>query len=486
MLPFLLFLGFHVSLTSPAPLPWSVARGQDVQGLPYFHAQNTDKDGSLIAARLAGASQGVSDTRSLTYNITRFADASYQADVAQFTLSLYNSLPPSPLLVMNSHPLVISSVHRVALYTAEALHAPVLPAQTLAFAQSLSQACSATQGGARIVILGCDFGYDGGWLWLKPNTHVGVPPSHLTAMANASSLLLLRATDSDTYLGVVGCKGGSSSGGGGPVAVVVVHSSLRDFASQPSLHPFAAALWAEVVAAGLTPNTTLTDTLHQWEWGLPDATIEAYHRAWVGDLGKDPGAFHALEGGVVDGYAAVPALWTAYLGAQGLQPRGVSIQSYWTAFPALDRADAVIPFPAYAFFKPDWHPLADLALTALEGIVAAAPGGNIAAVRNHTRAFINTVGSSTETQGVAFLANGALGGGEFGLCVLGLDCEPGAPASTQCFNASAPVPPAHVQAAQALGGISGGKDPLQFIPLTLQQAMAALAPWKEAAAVWRQ
>lgn len=83
------------------------------------------QDGSLVAARLAGATNGVSDTRALELNVTRRADAAYLNDVADITLALYNSVGNGPFLELASGPLVISSVHRAALYVGEVLPTPL-------------------------------------------------------------------------------------------------------------------------------------------------------------------------------------------------------------------------------------------------------------------------------------------------------------------------------------------------------------------------
>ena len=450
-----------------APLPWRVERLADLPGgVPFFHASNTDKDGSLIAARLAGATRGVSDTRALAYNISRYADAAYAGEAALAAAALYAAAAPSSLTLSLAGPLVVSSVHRAALYVAEALHAPVLPAQALAFAATLAQACAATRGGAVLALLGCDYGEDAGWLWLKPAAPAGIPAAHTAAMARASRLVLVAATDGEDFLGSLAC-----SGGGGQL---YIHPSLQAFARAPG-SPGAAALWAEVLAAGgpapLAPGQG--QALRQWEWGLPNATLAAYASAWAG---LHPGGPQAtlLQGEVVAGYLGVPALWRAYLAKNGVAPRGVSVEGYWVAAPALARADGVLPFPAYAFYKPDWHPVYSAAAAALGGIVAQR---GAAAAAPHTRLFLNAVGSPSEREGGRALLEGALGGA--GTCVYGLDCADAPAGGVQaCWAGEAsPLAQAHVLAARALANASALLPPQAWLPLSVEEAADALAPF---------
>ena len=359
-------LALLVSITTPRataqlpPLAWAISDEGPLLGADHWwHPADTDKDGSLVAARLAGATYGVADTRALNYvNVTRKADAAYFADVAAATTALYEHAA-GPLLVTDGGPLVIGSVHRLVLWAAETLHAPVLPAQAIAFADSWAQACDAAAGGNMTVLVGCDFGYDGLWLWLKPARAGGVPPAHLAAMARASSLVLLRATDGDSYLGAHACS---------EAPLLYVHSSLASCAADPAAFPHAAALYAASLPLAPLPAGVNGSSLRQWEWGLPDETVAAYEAAWAG-LGKAPGAAVRAEGGVVPGYLATPGLWAAYLRLNGRSPQGLSLYSYWTAQPALDRADATLPLPAYALFHPGFTSIVDAANATLAALV---------------------------------------------------------------------------------------------------------------------
>ena len=447
---FLSLLALH-----PACSFWSLTRLPDLcGGIPYWQAANGDKDGSIVAARLAGATSGVSDTRLLATTVTRRADGTYAGDVASLVAALYASAA-GPLL--NASTLVVGSVHRAALYAAEALHAPVLPAQTLAFADTLEQACAASNSGESLVLTGSDYGFDGLWLWLKPASAAGIPPAHLAALSAAAQLLLLRATDGDEYLGSVPC---GASGGG----FLAIHSSLRDLAAAPG-RPATAALWQRVQPLLQPLNGT---PLRQWEWGLPDATVAAYRAAWAA-LGRPAAAVTVLQGEVVDGFLAVPLLWARYLANNGVQQaRGVSVNGYWVALPALERLDGVLPFPAYAFYKPQWHPLYDAALAALRG-AAAAIGAPTAA--NHTRLFINGVGADTEREGATLLLKEGLGvAGSAAACQWGLDCPPAAVAS--CAGGVGVA--AHEAAARVLAEKGGLVPERQWEALTVAQVAEAM------------
>jgi len=449
---------------TPAPAPplsWDI-HSSTLLGVPYYLPAGGDKDGALVAARLAGAARGVCATRELAINVTRRADAAYASDVAARIAALYEAAADGPRALLRlgaGAPLVVGSVHRAALYAAEALHAAVLPAQTLAFADTVAQACAAARGGDSVVLVGCDGGYDGIWLWLKPARAAGLPPAHASALARAGALLVVRATDGDGYEGTYAC------GGGG---VLAIHSSLRAFAAARGF-PRAAALWA-ALAPALTPVSPAdAAALGQWEWGLPNVTVAAYRDAWAA-RGGAAADFHVAQGGAVAGFAAVPRLWARYLAANGVRgaPRGVSINSYWIAQPALERADGALPFPAYAFWKPDWHPLWDGARAALAAAVNAS--GAPAAAR-HARAFVNDAGSATDAQGVAALwaAAGVAAGAT---TVVGYDCPP-----APCVDAAGrPAPPAHAVAAEALRNATGELLPERdWAPLGVDDVVDALA-----------
>jgi hypothetical protein len=459
LLPLALSLCWHPA--SPLPPSWTITRDDNAfANVPYFSPSNCDKDGSLVAARLASAVRGVSDTRAQALNISRYADASYADQVAELTLSFYKAAL-SPLLTMRGAPLVVGSVHRVALYLAETLHAAVLPAQTLMFAANVSQACDAARGGDSIVLVGADFGLDALWLWVKPARVEGVPPAHMNALRVASELVLVRVTDAGSYLGTFLCPSG---------AQLTIHSSLRSFA-EASGNPQLAALWAAIEPAMQPVSPTTASALRQWEWGLPDATLEAYSAAWS-SLGRLPSEISVVEGEEVAGYSAVPRLWEAYLDKNGVRPRGIDVLSYWIAQPALERADGVLPFPAYAFYKPEWHPLFDNASAAL-GMIIEQTSAALAAP--HSRGFITTAGSSTDVQGILSLWE-LHNVSALATTIVGFDTPP----AQSTDGHGRPSSPAHAVAALALQNVPALLPPRAWLPLTPSEAIRALM-WSEKA-----
>jgi len=334
---------------------------------------------------LAGATFGVSDTRELAYNFSRRVDATYFFDVAQFVLNLYISTVqnyPNSLVNISGGPIVVSSIHRLGLYSSEALHAPLLSAQALGFADTWAQACNATFGGEIIAIVGCDGGYDGLWLWLKPGSAAGVPDAHKYHLMFMSELILIAPTDGDVYLGIVNCSNYGHGNG-----ILYIHSSLESFANS-GFDPKVAALYSQVTIYPLPTGVTGT-TLRQWEWGIPNVTIQAYQDVWT-SLGKSISTITVLQGGVVQGFQATPNVWKNYLQKNQVTPRGMSIYSYWIASPALDRMDGTLPMPAYAFWKPDFTMVYDTAISFLNPIVSQF--GN----STHLRFFMNNIGSTTD------------------------------------------------------------------------------------------
>jgi hypothetical protein len=416
----------------------------------------------------------VADTRALSFNAsaTRYADASFASDVAAEVSALYSAAAAqgSATLQLSGGAVVVSSVHRLALYAAEALHAPVLPAQTLAFAQSWQGACSAAASGS-IVLVGCDFGMDALWLWIKPGSVASIPAAQVQQLNRSSTLLLLAATDGDEYLGSVQCSSASS-------AALLVHSSLASCAASPQSFPKVAALLAEAEPLAPLPPGCNSSSLRQWEWGLPSATLAAYAELWS-SLGKPSSSLRVLQGGVVPGYLATPLLWEAYLRKNGRAPRGVSLYSYWMAQPSVDRADATLPIPAYAFYKPAFTTVWAAANATLHRVLAA-QGGNVSLVASHSRAFMNGIGSSSDVQGaqLLFAAAGLPQGPESAWLSVGLDCPP-----ATCTDAlgSQLLPCAHAKAADVLQQLQQQQQPEQqqapFVPLSVAEVAAAVAPF---------
>lgn len=103
------------------------------------------------------------------------------------------------------------------------------------------------------------------------------------------------------------------------------------------------------------------------------------------------------------------------------------------------------------------------------------------AVGEHTRAFVNTVGSAQDPAAVEALLSfwgllepPAAGGGAW--VSVGLDCPP---AACTTVNGSAALPCAHVYAAAALEGLAGPEadSASAFVPLTVPEVLAALEPY---------
>jgi hypothetical protein len=467
-----------------APLDWSVSNLGPLAGArTYYHAANGDKDGSIVAARLAGATAGVADTRALNYppTFTRYADASYFNDVAALTASLYEeavlSAPASSPALLSNATVVLGSVHRLVLTAGEAMHAKVFPAQVLAFADTWDSACSAAQDGNTVVMVGCDFGADFLWLWIKPATAEGVPPAHVDALRGAEQAVLMRATDSDDFVAAYPC-GGSSASLESSGVLLAIHSSLAGCAAAPSEYPRVSALYAQAKPsfAPLPANMT-GDSLRDWEWGLPDVTIAAYTALWSVTLGKDPSLLQVLQGDVVSGYLAAPQLWAAYLAANGIaQPRGITVADYWVAQPAVDRLDGTLPFPAYAFYKAEWHPVFSAANATLAQAVEAA-GGDAYATGLHTRVYVNGVGSSTDLQGAQLLLAGFSDMNASAWLSYGLDCPP---AVCTAADGKTAVDCPHVHAAKVLANTTAGEagagllPPQAWVPLTQAQVAGAV------------
>eukprot|EP00040_Diaphanoeca_grandis_P029989 m.176544 g.176544 ORF g.176544 m.176544 type:complete len:554 (-) comp31849_c6_seq3:33-1694(-) len=446
-----------------ADLDWNIKDLGVLDGAKtFFHPTQTFTDGSIIAARLAGATHGVSDLRNLYYDTGKFrrADATMLSDVSQFVSNLYVNVSttfPKALLNLSGGPVVVSSVMRSALYAAEALHAPLLSGQTIAFADTWDQACNASQDGNVVVLVGWDGGYDGLWLWLKPGTAAGVPNAHRAQLKLASELLLVAGTDSDDYVGMYNCseKGHQTNNG-----VLYIHSSLQAAAkSNLSYVAKVTALYNQAAPFPPLPSGVTGDTLRQWEWGLPTQTIQAYRDVWQ-SLNKPANTVTVLQGDVVSGYTSTPCVWEKYLQRNNVTPRGVTVYSYWIGTPALDRCDRTLPIPAYAFWKPNYHPIYDVAKALLLSMVHTL-GATTTAL--HTRLFVNNVGSTTDVpQGVELLMNQTQLSAKGVWVSNGYDVP-----EIKCVNlANNQVPCAHEVAALVLQNLTSTPQPT-WCPLTV-------------------
>ncbi len=387
---------------------WSIEHSATLDGALFIHPVTTDKDGGIVAARVASALGGLgiaatSDSRGALITPTRMSDGTYVDEVADFVVDdLYGALaqagaPDQGLLGTNT--LVLTSVHRFGLYVAEALHARLLPLQFMTFAADWSQVQSAATRSTLIV--GQDSDYDGLWLWNKlaagtPGTpQATLPPAYLRALAQADHVVIVQPDDNWAYCTDSYCSDVVNEVYTGAGPPVYLHTSLtRSHANNPGT-----ALYAEAVGAGLVVKAMDADVanLKQWEWGVPDTTVANVRQAWV-DLGKPPENLVVIAGGVVDMYGWTPWVWKAYLDHNGVAPRGIDVLSYWAAEPQLERAGAVLPIPSYSYYQAAWHPLDDDTRALLDDVCGGAPCNPSFAA--NSRAFVNGIGSSQDVGGV--------------------------------------------------------------------------------------
>lgn len=397
--------GTGTACTTPIPTGlaggWTVEHAGTVGTARFVHPRNTDKDGAIVAARLASALGGLgvpatSDSRDAILDPTRMVDATYVDEVAAFIVDdLYGGVGlagSNPLL--DSDTLVLTSVHRHGLYVAEALHAPVLPLQFIAFADDWAQVEAASARAT--VIVGQDYDFDGLWLWNKlaagePGTMAAeLPEAYVRAVAAAEHLVLVQPDDNWTYCTDAACADAVSDVYSGADAPVYLHTSI----TRSDVVNTGTRLYAQARDVGLlapAPDSAV-ENLKQWEWGVPDSTVDNVRALWE-SLGKPAEDLIVIRGGVVDLFEATPWLWQEYLAKNGLSAEGVHFLSYWAAFPALERCSAALPLPSYTWWTPDWHPLDDNARELLGEVCGAACDTSFGA---RTRVFVNTVGSSLD------------------------------------------------------------------------------------------
>ena len=281
---------------------------------------NCDKDGAIVAARIAGAMGGIASGRPLAIRIDRYTDERYFEEMANRLAGYYDRVPPGSLL--SDRVVVLSSVHRAALYVAETLHARLLPLQLLSFSRNLNEAMRSPMLG----ILGAGHGVRALWQWNKIADPAHFPARYRKMIEAADDLVVVRSTDD-----------GSDAPIEGRIGHIYVNRTLQ------RLNP---ECW-EVVRPVISTSASLPE-LGQWEWGLPNATVEACHRLWC-ELGKPPERFHLIEAGTVALYRRVPRLWETYLQRNGKPIQGVALNAYWIAHPTFERICGVVPIPFYRF-----------------------------------------------------------------------------------------------------------------------------------------
>lgn len=502
--------------TSPSPSPapstlptstglaggWSIDWTTYVAGARFLHTINADKDGSIVASRVASALGGLanatsssipatSDTRRLYMNPTRMSDANYVEEVADYIVNgLYKNLSRAgnnPLLGKST--VVLTSVHRYGLYVAEALHAQLLPLQFISFADSWDQIHSASSKAT--IIAGQDGDYSGMWLWNKlaagaaGTPAADLPAAYRQALATASNVVVVQPCDNWVY-----CNPATDPNGyecwdainetytGGSYGNIFLHTSITRGGGGVGK-----TLYNSATAAGLVGKASQAEVknLKQWEWGVPDSTISNLQAIWTG-MGKSLTNFKVISSGVVDMFASSPDIWSSYLTANGVAPRGFHWSSYFVAHTQLERMGAILPFPSYSYYQPGWHPLDDKARSVLTSLgVATATQAQKVAYAANSRGFVNNVGSSTDNTGTKQVMTdyGLVPENGLGYYMFGFDCSD---ASTpEGWTAGSTVQQGYITVAQDLQDPS--KAPYSnrsWVPLTF----ASLASLPSVCGAW--
>lgn len=398
------------------PGGWSILTNTTVGGVRFIHPVNTDKCGSIVAARVASALGGLgiaatSDTRRSNYDPVRLVDSSYVDDIASFIVDeMYGKLSKAgsnPLLTKST--VVFSSVHRYGLYVSEALHARFLPLQFIGFADTWEQVVNASRGS--MVIAGLDFDYDKIWVWNKvaaggdATTAAGqLPSAYQTALSEADNVVVVQPDDQWVPDGCtpsycVDVISDVYTPQGDPSMRVFVHSSLKWAVANSK----AGQLYQEAKNEARLSAPTAADisNIKQWEWCVPDTAVANLMSAWQSG-GKPGSRFHHVKGGVNTLFSMSAKLWKSYLDQNSRAPRGFHVSSYWYAHPQLERAGALLPFPSYIFIA-GWQGIDDEAKKLMADTMAATPSTPTSSYASNTRVFVNSVGSSNDPPGVKAL-----------------------------------------------------------------------------------
>lgn len=287
----------------------------------HLNMGNCDKDGAIVAARLASAMGGVSSTRPLEIKPDRYTDQSYFTDIANALALYYRMIPDSHLL--DTQTVVLCSVHPAALYIAEVLHAPLLPMQLLSFSQSLKQA----QTSPNLSIIGADHDASFLWQWNKIDKVSQFPKGYVDMIRKAGDLVLVRSTDAGDDCPIERRIGD-----------IFFNSTLR------KLNP---VLWGDIKPFLEDQDSDYSELRH-WEWGLPDISVSAAKALWK-SLGKKSETFHLIEAQTIDLFKHIPAIWEQYLTHNQVKTRGITLKEYWTAHPCHGRYAGLVPIHYYSF-----------------------------------------------------------------------------------------------------------------------------------------
>lgn len=240
--------------------------------------------------------------------------------------------------LLSPQTVVLGSVHRLGLYVAEALHAPFLPLQFLAF--SADGPTAAAGPGVKIIM--ADYGVeDRLWVWCKMAAVEHVPPAYTAALAAAERVVLVRSLETEPLSNYLGSYQGS-----------YVHASVDMFPGTRAI--------IDHIRASLQPlDAADVAALRQHEWGLPDASIAALRTVWL-SLGKSIDAFCVIESDTVSLFQAIPRLWETYLTFNGRQVEGFTFNAYWIAHPSYERRFNLVPFHFYRFRGDSFDPYGNL------------------------------------------------------------------------------------------------------------------------------
>ena len=287
----------------------------------HIHIKNCDKDGAIVSARLASLLNAVSSLRPLKINPDRYTDHNYFNDIGNKLAKYYSLVKKNKLF--STETIVLSSVHRAALYIAEVLHAPILPMQIISFSRSIKEA----QQTSLFSIVGTDYDYKGLWQWNKI-THISHFPTEYVKLINrAKHLIIVRSIDEGKDCPIEG--------------------KIKDLFINCSIKKLNPLLWKEIKDL-IVEKEKDYGWVRQWEWGLPDNSIKAVKDLWK-SLKKDITNLHIIEANSIDLYKFIPFIWEKYLNENKVSIRGITLNSYWTAHPYYERYAGLIPIHFYKF-----------------------------------------------------------------------------------------------------------------------------------------
>ena len=285
---------------------------------------NCDKDGTLVAKRIASLSGLVAPTRNINIDLNRETDETFAQDMADKLASLYKNSKS-----VNKKIIIFSSVHRYALYLAEVLNAVVLPLQIISFAKSWEQA-KKTQTTS---ICGTDSDrLDLIWQWNKFTSPEHFPKSYVELMKNAEEIIIVRSTDRDDDPDNCQIVGKYKN--------LYINTTL--LSSKSGRRHFK--------KMQLCMDTRKKNFIHlgQWEWSLPNDTINATKQIWE-SLGKDTNSLHTVKSSTINLYKRIIPLWEEYLKINNIPVRGFSFNPYFTCHPYYEKLAGLLPINYYKF-----------------------------------------------------------------------------------------------------------------------------------------